>query len=116
MLNFQGETCPYIQYMYVRIKSIIEKIDKKVLINEIDYSKLNDELTYNIVKLLYNFTDTIKIATEKSEPYILSRYLIDLSKAYSSFYASNKVLSDDIDEKNARVYLINIVALIQIQK
>ena len=109
MLNFQGETCPYIQYMYVRIKSIIEKIDEKVLINEIDYSKLNDELSYNIVKLLYNFTDTIKTATEKSEPYILSRYLIDLAKAYSSFYAENKVLSDDIDERNARVYLINIV-------
>ena len=109
MLNFQGETCPYIQYMYVRIKSIIEKIDEKVLINDIDYSKLNDELSYNIVKLLYNFTDTVKTATEKSEPYILSRYLIDLSKAYSSFYNTNKVLSDDIDERNARIYLINIV-------
>ena len=109
MLNFQGETCPYIQYMYVRIKSIIEKTDEKVLINDIDYSKLNDELTYNIVKLLYNFNDTIKTATQKSEPYILSRYLIDLAKAYSSFYSSNKVLSDDVDERNARVYLINIV-------
>ena len=109
MLNFQGETCPYIQYMYVRIKSIIDKIDKKVLINEIDYSKLNDELTYNIVKLLYNFTNIIESSIEKSEPYILSRYLIDLAKAYSSFYNTNKVLSDDIDERNARSYLINIV-------
>ena len=109
MLNFQGETCPYIQYMYVRIKSIIDKIDKKVLINEIDYSKLNDELTYNIVKLLYNFTNIIETSIEKSEPYILSRYLIDLAKAYSSFYNTNKVLSDDIDERNARSYLINIV-------
>ena len=109
MLNFQGETCPYIQYMYVRIKSIIDKIDKKVLINEIDYSKLNDELTYNIVKLLYNFTNTIESSLEKNEPYILSRYLIDLAKAYSSFYANNKVLSDDIDERNARVYLITVV-------
>ncbi|MBQ9023621.1 MAG: arginine--tRNA ligase [Bacilli bacterium] len=109
MLNFQGETCPYIQYMYVRINSIIEKYDKKVLINEIDYSKLNDELTYNIVKLLYNFTDTIILSTKKSEPYILSRYLIDLARAYSSFYSNNKVLSDDIDERNARIYLINIV-------
>ena len=109
MLNFQGETCPYIQYMYVRINSIIEKINKKVLINEIDYSKLNDELSYNIVKLLYNFTDIIENSLEKSEPYILSRYLIDLAKAYSSFYTNNKVLSDDIDERNARSYLINIV-------
>ena len=79
------------------------------MINEIDYSKLNDELTYNIVKLLYNFTDTIILSTKKSEPYILSRYLIDLARAYSSFYSNNKVLSDDIDERNARIYLINIV-------
>ena len=110
MLEFQGETCPYIQYMYVRIKSIIEKYDKNVLINEIDYSKLNDELTYNIAKLLYNFTDIIKEASVKNEPYILSRYLINLAKEYSIFYAHNKVLSDDIDEKNSRIYLINVVA------
>ena len=109
MLNFQGETCPYIQYMYVRINSIIEKNNENVLIKNIDYSKLNDELSYNIVKLLYNFTDTLNASVEKNEPYILSRYLIDLSKAYSSFYTVNKVLSDDIDERNARIYLINIV-------
>lgn len=109
MLNFQGETCPYIQYMYVRVNSIIKKYDKNVLLNEIDYSKLNDEQSYNIVKLLYNFTDIVSMAATKSEPYILSRYLIDLAKAYSAFYNTNKVLSDDIDERNARIYLINIV-------
>ena len=109
MLNFQGETCPYVQYMYVRINSIIEKNDENILINNIDYSKLNDELSYDIVKLLYNFTDTLKTVVEKNEPYILSRYLIDLAKAYSSFYNTNKVLSDDLDERRARIYLINIV-------
>ncbi len=109
MLNFQGETCPYIQYMYVRINSIIKKYDKNVLINEIDYSKLNDEQSYNIVKLLYNFTDTVIQAATKSEPYILSRYLIDLAKSYSAFYTVNKVLSDNLEERNARIYLINIV-------
>ena len=109
MLNFQGETCPYIQYMYVRINSIIEKNGENILINSIDYSKLNDELSYNMVKLLYNFTDILKSAIEKNEPYILSRYLIDVSKAYSSFYNTNKVLSDDIDERNARIYLIGVV-------
>ncbi len=109
MLSFQGETCPYIQYMYVRIKSIIEKTNENVLLNDINYSKLNDELSYNIVKLLYNFTDTVIQASVKNEPYILSRYLIDLAKTYSSFYNQNKVLSDDTEERNARLYLINIV-------
>lgn len=109
MLNFQGETCPYIQYMYVRINSIIEKSNENVLINDINYSKLSDELSYSIVKLLYNFTDIIKEASEKDEPYVLSRYLIDLAKSYSTFYSQNKVLSDDIEERKARLYLINIV-------
>ena len=109
MLEFQGETCPYIQYMYVRINSIIKKSEEKVLINDIDYSKLNDELSYNIVKLLYNFTNIVKEAKEKAEPYILSRYLIELAKNYSVFYNNNKVLSDDKVERLSRLYLINIV-------
>ena len=109
MLEFQGETSPYIQYMYVRINSILEKYNENILINDIDYSKLNDELSYSIVKLIYNFTDIVNQACEKNEPYILSRYLIDLAQTYSAFYANNKVLSDDMDERKARVYLINIV-------
>ena len=90
MLNFQGETCPYIQYMYVRINSIFDKTDENVLINDINYSKLSDELSYSLVKLLYNFTDIVYQASEKNEPYILSRYLIDLAKSYSAFYSQNK--------------------------
>ncbi len=109
MLNFQGETCPYIQYMYVRINSIFDKTDENVLINDINYSKLSDELSYSLVKLLYNFTDIVYQASEKNEPYILSRYLIDLAKSYSVFYSQNKVLSDDIEERKARLYLVNIV-------
>lgn len=109
MLEFQGETCPYIQYMYVRINSIIEKSNENVLLKDINYSKLSDELSYSIVKLLYNFTDIVVQAQEKNEPYILSRYLIDLAKSYSAFYNQNKVLSDDIEERKARLYLINIV-------
>lgn len=109
MLNFQGETCPYIQYMYVRIKSILDKVDEKVLLKDINYSKLGDDLSYNIVKLIYNFEEIVKQAAYKNEPYIISRYLIDLSHTYSIFYSQSKILSDDIEERNARLYLINIV-------
>ena len=112
MLEFQGETSPYIQYMYVRINSILEKCKENVLINDINYSKLNDEQSYNIIKLLYNFTNIVYQASEKNEPYILSRYLIDLAQNYSAFYSNNKVLSDDIDERNARIYLISVVATV----
>jgi len=110
MLEFQGETCPYIQYMYVRIKSILRKLDNEVLINDIKYDKLHDDLSYDLVKQIYNFNSTLKEVTDKNEPYILSRYLIKLAQTYSDYYNTYKILSDDIDERNSRVYLISIVA------
>ena len=112
MLEFQGETCPYIQYMYVRIKSILRKLDKEVLINDVKYDKLQEDLSYDLIKQIYNFNSILKDVIDKNEPYILSRYLIKLAQSYSNYYNTYKILSDDIDERNTRVYLVTIVASI----
>ena len=109
MLEFQGETCPYIQYMYVRINSILRKLDSEVLINDVKYDKLHDDLSYDLIKQIYNFNNILKEVIDKNEPYILSRYLIKLAGTYSEYYNTYKILSDDIDERNSRVYLISIV-------
>ena len=104
-LNFQGETGPYIQYTYVRTRSVLEKVEKLPEINEIDVGKLSDEYSQNVIKLIYNFEDILIQVTNKEEPSILSRYLIDLSKAFSGFYNENKIITDDTALQNARVYL-----------
>ena len=104
-LNFQGETGPYIQYTYVRTRSVLDKVEKLPEINEIDVEKLSDEYSQNVIKLLYNFEDILNQVTNKEEPSILSRYLIDLSKAFSGFYNENKIITDDSALQNARVYL-----------
>ena len=105
ILNFQGETGPYVQYTYVRTKSILEKAGYMPIIEEVKFDKLLDEASRNIVKLVYNFENTLIQVTEKEEPSILSRYLIDLAKAFSNFYNDNKILVEDKDIQNARVYL-----------
>ena len=105
VLNFQGETGPYIQYTYVRTKSVLEKVKDIPDAKTIKIDLLQDEYSQNIIKLLYNFTDILKQVTEKNEPSILARYLIDLSKAYSIFYNENKIICDDKDLQNARVFL-----------
>ena len=110
MLEFQGETSPYIQYMYVRIQSILRKIDKEVLLNEVNYDKLHDDLSYDLIKQIYNFNNVLNEVISKNEPYILSRYLIKLAQSYSTYYNTYKILSDDIEERNSRVYLIRIIA------
>ena len=112
MLNFQGETGPYIQYTYVRTRSVIEKAGNLPKFEEIDASLLNDEYSYKIITLIYNFEEILKQVTDKNEPSILSRYLIDLSKAYSTFYNENKIITDDKKLQNARVYLTNCVGKI----
>ena len=105
ILNFQGETGPYIQYMYVRIRSVLEKAGEIPNIADVNVAKLNDTYSQGVLKLIYNFEDTLVAVTEKEEPSILSRYLIDLAKAYSSFYNENKIMVDDKEVQDARVYL-----------
>ena len=104
-LNFQGETGPYIQYTYVRTKSVLDKVGYVPKFEDVKIEKLTDEYSLEILKLIYNFEEILIQVTDKNEPSILSRYLIDLSKAYSSFYNENKIIVDDKDLQSARVYL-----------
>ena len=110
-LNFQGETGPYIQYTYVRTKSVLQKVGMEVpKLIDIKIENIMDETSINILKLIYNFKDTLIQVTEKNEPSILARYLIDLAKAYSTFYNENKIIVDDKEIQNARVFLTNAVS------
>lgn len=112
ILNFTGETGPYVQYTYVRTKSVLNNVEKLPNIEDINIEQLNNKEAIKIIKLIYNFQGIVYEATEKYEPSILARYLIDLSKAYSSFYNEYKIMSDNIDERNARVYLTYITGLV----
>ena len=110
MLKFNGETSPYIQYMYVRIKSILRKNNKEVLLNNVKYDKLLEGQAYELVKLVYKFNEILNDVISKNEPYYLSRYLIKIATTYSDYYNTVKILSDNEEERNSRIYLIWIVS------
>ena len=110
ILNFQGETGPYIQYTYVRTKSVLEKAGYLPKIENVKIDNLSDEYSMTILKLIYNFEDILIQVTDKNEPSMLARYLIELAKAYSSFYNENKIIADDKDVQDARVYLTYAVS------
>lgn len=108
ILNFQGETGPYIQYTYVRTKSVLEKSGVKIdniSFDMVNFDSLEDTYSQNIIKLLYDFHNILIQVTEKNEPSILSRYLIELAKAYSVFYNENRIMVEDTSIKNSRIYL-----------
>lgn len=105
MLNFNGETGPYMQYIYVRTKSLLEKAAYIPELKNIDFSKLEDEKSVNVIKQIYSFSDVIKQAAEKYEPYIVARYLIELAQSFSSFYNENKIIGEEKAIQDARLYL-----------
>ena len=109
MLNFNGETGPYMQYIYVRTKSVLEKAGYIPNIQDVDVSKLNDEDSKNIITTLYNFNQTLNNVTEKEEPSILARYLVTLAEQYSSFYNNCHILDQEKEIKDARLYLTYMV-------
>lgn len=109
ILNFQGETGPYVQYTYVRTKSVLQKIGYIPKFEEIKVENLLDEYSFEILKLIYSFEDILVQVTEKNEPSILTKYLIDLAKSFSGFYNENKIITDDKEIQNARGYLTYIV-------
>ena len=105
MLNFNGETGPYMQYIYVRTKSLLEKAGYIPELKDIDITKLEDENSMKVIKSIYSFGDSIKQAAEKYEPYIVARYLIELAQNFSSFYNENKIIGEEKSIQDARLYL-----------
>lgn len=112
ILNFQGETGPYMQYIFVRTKSVLENAGFKVSSEEIDELELLDNEAISVIKDIYEFEETLISVTEKNEPYLLSRYLIDLAKKYSTFYNEHKILVAEGKTAKARTFLTYMVNII----
>lgn len=108
MLSFEGETGPYVQYSYARGKSILRKSQESTMNeNEIDYSKLASKEEFELVKVLGNFNKSIINAINRLEPFVVTRYVIDVAKAFNKFYNAHSIMNA-VDEttKKARLSLV----------
>ena len=107
VLNFDGETAPYLQYTTARCNSILEKADSwrdsKVAG---DYRALDNPETLRLCKLLAAFPQAVKDAAFKYEPSIVSALLIDIAQAFNRFYIEHRVISDNLAEQNARLQVV----------
>ena len=112
LLNFQGETGPYIQYIYVRTRSLLEKAGYEPKIDDVDFSVLQEKEAIDTIKLLYRFNEIVESATQKNEPSIVARYLIDVAQSFSTFYNEHKIITEDKTIQNARLYLSSCVGTV----
>lgn len=105
MLNFEGETGPYVQYTYARGKSILRRAGE--VKGEPNYSALNSVEEFELIKTLGNFNEAILSAIDKLEPSTLTRYIIDVAKAFNKFYnAHNIMATEDENIKMARLKMV----------
>ncbi len=109
VLNFDGETGPYVQYTHARACSVLrnaaaEDMDEAV---KGSYSyPLDSDSAYSLIKLLYRVPEVIVEAASKYEPSILTRHLVDIAQSFNKFYHDEHILVDDRDERLAKLSLV----------
>ncbi len=108
ILNFDGETGPYVQYTHARLCSVLRKCGEGVT-HEVDYNVYKEDDELLLVKRLESFPLTIIRAAQHCEPSILSKYLLDLCGTFNRFYQHHRILIDDTELKKARILLVDSV-------
>ena len=108
VLNFDGETCPYIQYTAARCYSVLNKVEFN---GEYDITNLDDE-EYEVVSILGRFKEVIESAGEKREPSLITRFALDLASAYNKFYFNCRIIGSDDITKGKRLAITKCVATV----
>lgn len=108
MLKFEGETGPYLQYSYARAQSILRKADYKEHTN---MDGLNDEWSWEVIKQLIQFPNTIEKAYNRLEPSVIAKYLIDLAQAFNSYYGHIRILEENTGLQS-RLALVKAVTIV----
>lgn len=110
ILNFEGETGPYVQYTHARAASILrragEELVKKAWNAELKHEYLKSDSAYSLAKLIYKFPDVILEAGEKYEPSIVTRHIIRIAQAFNKFYHDEHILVENEEEKLTKLALV----------
>ena len=111
MLSFEGETGPYVQYTHARACSILKKAGIEKPDKDIDYSLISDEASVNVCKALSDLPAKLQEAADKYEPYILTRHIVEICKAFNKFYNENNIMGSEGELKKARLGVVYAVKL-----
>ncbi len=111
MLSFEGNTAPYLQYAYTRVKSIFRKagVSLATLPGEIT---LTEPQEHQLAVLLMQFEEVINVVSRDVTPHVLCTYLYDVASAFMSFYEACPILKDDTAQpvRESRLALAALVS------
>ena len=110
MLSFDGETGPYVQYTYARAKSILRKFG--TVEGDVNYSLLTSKEEFELIKTLDGLNDAILNGIERNEPSVVTRYVIDVAKAFNKVYNALPIGTAEEDVKKARLKLVEATSIV----
>ena len=105
VLNFDGETGPYVQYTNARCNSVLEKVGE-IDITKANFDAVNNQECNAVIALLELFPKVLGDCLEKYEPCYLSRYLVNLCQEFNRFYFAHRILNEEEGVKTARAILV----------
>jgi len=109
MLSLQGDTAPYLQYSYVRVRSIFRKLGEDFQPDAASVS-IEADAEVHLARILLRFGETVPILLEDFRPNLLANYLLDLAKAFHSFFEACPVLKSEGETQNTRLVLCELTA------
>ncbi len=109
VVQFEGETGPYVQYTRARAMSILRKAGVSVDLSQA--LSLEDDYAWEVLKQIENYPNIVKYAESKFEPSVISKYVISLAQAFNKYYANSRILQED-ERLNARLALVEATAVI----
>jgi len=110
ILDFEGDTGPYLQYTYARASSIIRKAkDKKLTVTaKVSFDALKEPAEIRLIGLLAEYPQHVKDALRQYRPHILAQYLLLAGRAFNEFYHACPVLQEaDTEKQKARLLLVD---------
>ena len=107
MLSLQGDTAPYLQYSHVRIRSIFRKLEGEFSTEGVEIV-LNQPGEMHLARLLARFGEVLPFVLEDHRPNLLANYLLELARAFHSFFESCPVLKSENSVKVSRLALCEL--------
>lgn len=108
VLNFDGETAPYVQYTYARCASALRK-GGDINFDNMDIAAITTDEGYDVIKSIITFGDSVRLAAKLREPCYVTRHVVDLAEKFNRFYIDHRILVDDAPTRNARLALTKAV-------